>query len=59
MKTKNKFTTTARAAKANDLNGVLTNPDYKHEAEKALARLLVRNLLNNEYRFLALYGKEV
>ena len=56
---KKKFTTTARAAKANDLDLALANPEYRYEADKALARLAVRNLLRNEYRFLALYGKEV
>ena len=55
MNTKRKFVTTARATKANDLDGVLTNPEFKFEAEKALARLAVRELLANEYRFLALY----
>lgn len=56
MRNKKKFTTTARAAKANDLDGVLANPEFKIEADKALARLAVRELLRNEYRFLALYG---
>ena len=53
---KKKFTTMARAAKANDLDLALANPEYRHEADKALARLAVRNLLRNEYRFLALHG---
>lgn len=55
MKTKRKFVTMARAVKANDLDTALANPDYKCEANKALARLAVRELLANEYRFLALY----
>lgn len=50
MKNKRTITTTAKAVKATDLDLVKANPEYKHEAGKALARLGVSRLLDNEYK---------
>lgn len=50
MKNKRTIITTAKAVKATDLDLVKASPEYKHEADKALARLAVSSVLGNDYK---------